>query len=253
MVIYFKDKSGFADPRDWQLTNGNLISRFVYRASLFKKSGEYPHYTIIGIAHSVKTEDSVEYDVWKFDNFHFSVDSKTHYYYREYQDGCFEYKGANTLQYVKDDLKNVDESAAIFVQDYLVGKLAAMRPGDWNLKVGTEEYQTFQKSKEARMQSVITSNQQGIIRDWTTGKWHEKRTPNEAEHLVLCKHYGIDPLQFAPADWMTVRGKDKPPEPKPVPDQAKTGSNVALATAKSSVVQVPAVQTVSSAVAAAKM
>jgi hypothetical protein len=154
---------------------------------------------------------------------------------------------------VKNDLKDVDESAAIFIQDYLGGKLAGMRPSDWNLKVSTEEYQTIQKGKEARTQAVITSNQQGIIRDWTTGKWHEKRTPNEVEHLVLCKHYEIDPLQFAPADWMTVRGKNQAPEPKPVPDQAKTGSNLALAAAKSNVVQLPAVQNVSSAVAAAKM
>jgi hypothetical protein len=51
---------------------------------------------------------------------------------------------------------------------------------------------------------------------------------------------------------MTVRGKDKAPEPKPVPEPAKTGSNIAIAAAKSTVVELPAVQNVAAAAATTK-
>lgn len=237
MITYFKEKCGFGNPRDWTLTNGNLVSTFVYRPALFKANGSYPHYTIIGVKHSLRTEDERDYDVWEFDNFHLSVEAATHYYYREYKDGYFAYKGANTLRYVDGDLPHVDESVAIFTTDYLLARLAALHPDDYKLKVSPEEYKTFQQGKESRLQSVIDNNKSGIIRDWTTpGKWNPRRVPNEPEHKILCKHYNVDPLLISPADWITVIGQDKAPAPKPVPDVAKNGSNIALAAAKSTVI-----------------
>jgi len=237
MIIYFKEKCGFGDPRDWSLANGNLVSNFVYKPKLFKANGSYPHYTIIGVKRSLKTEGEHDYDVWEFDNFHLSVDEGTHYYYREYKDGCFGYKGTNVLKYVKDDLPRVDESVEVFVGDYLRGKLAAFHPSDYDLKVSAEEYKTFQKGKESRLKAVVDNNKSGIIKDWTTpGKWNIRRIPNQAEHQILCQHYNVDPLLISPSDWMTVHGQDKAPQLKAVPDVAKTGENIALAAAKSSVI-----------------
>lgn len=240
MKIYFKPQRGFGNQNDWNLSNGNLVSTFIYGKGLFPISGSYPHYSIIGVSRALKEEEGSEYYVWEFDNFHLSVDAKTHYYFREYKDSHFAYQGCNTLAYVNKDLPGVDKSVEIFTRNFLEAKLAVLTNEDYGRKVDPNEYQTFKKAAKSKTQALINNNSEAIVRDWTTaGKWSKYRIVNEAEHQVLSKHYGVDALLYAPADWMNVHGMNKAPEPKPVPSTAKNDSNISLANAKASMLTAP--------------